>query len=383
MGTFAVTVVPVLIEPHPNADALEIAQVGGYLSCVLKDTLKTGDLVAYIPEQALLPPELITEMGLDKLLAGDAQNRVHPIKLRGILSQGICYPARNGWVEGQDVTGELGIVKHVPVVPDELLGAVFPAGKDRTIGYDIENVKAHPDVFQDGEPVVFTEKLHGVYCQIGVLSDDLAHPEFGNVMVASKGLADQGLAFEPGEDNHYWRVERECRVSQRVLEARAGTGDGAIGTCERILRGLSHGEWPRLKGPPPSIFVMGEIFGVGIQRRLHYGASTAPGKLGFRVFDIYVGDPRSGHYLNDDVLSVMCDMLGLARVPVLYRGSFNREVMMEYTRGRETITGKQAHEREGIVMRPQVERRDYALGRVQLKSINPKYLLKTDGSELA
>ena len=54
MSTFAVHVVRVAIEPHDNADALEIARVGDYRSVVRKGQFQSGELVAYIPEQALV-----------------------------------------------------------------------------------------------------------------------------------------------------------------------------------------------------------------------------------------------------------------------------------------------------------------------------------------
>ncbi|OZC02031.1 hypothetical protein [Rubricoccus marinus] len=42
------------IEPHENADALELAAVGGYRAVVVKGRYQTGDLVVYIPEGSLV-----------------------------------------------------------------------------------------------------------------------------------------------------------------------------------------------------------------------------------------------------------------------------------------------------------------------------------------
>ena len=42
MSTFAVHVVRVAIEPHDNADALEIARVGDYRSIVRKGQFQSG-----------------------------------------------------------------------------------------------------------------------------------------------------------------------------------------------------------------------------------------------------------------------------------------------------------------------------------------------------
>ena len=53
----------------------------------------------------------------------------------------------------------------------------------------------------------------------------------------------------------------------------------------------------------------------------------------------------------------------------------------EHTDGRETISGRGLHIREGVVVRPCAERRHEALGRVQLKSVSERYLLRKGGTE--
>ncbi|MCA9636242.1 MAG: RNA ligase (ATP) [Myxococcales bacterium] len=361
MSTFAIRVVRVTIEPHDNADALEIARVGDYRSIVRKGQFATGDLVAYIPEQALVPDPLLEAMGLRGRLAGKDANRVKAIKLRGVLSQGLVLEARAGWSEGDDVAAELGIVKWEPPVPSTMNGQVYPAGLDRCARYDIENFKAYPDVLVDGEAVVFTEKIHGTWCQLALLPEGAAGPE-GRLVVSSKGLASKGLAFLPeapeNRDNLYLRVARHLEVERRISDAFKAT---------------------LAAGAP--VFVLGEVFGAGVQD-LGYGARTDRDRgLGFRVFDAYTGWFGQGGYLSDGELDAACAALDLPRVPILYRGPFSREVMREHTDGRETVSGSGLHIREGIVMRPQIERHHPELGRVQLKSVSERYLLRKGGTE--
>ena len=377
MATFAVTVCPIEIEPHPNADRLKLAKVGEFRSIVGLNQFQTGDLVAYIPEQALVPDPLIEEMGLTGKLAGKACNRVKAVRLRGILSQGLCYPARKGWVEGQDVTEELGIIKYEPPIPAHMDGQVYGAGIDRTVRFDVENWKRYPDVIVEGEEVVFTEKIHGTFTQIGVVPDDMAHEKHGTLVVASKGMADKGLAFLPdaeeNELNLYLRAARAHGVSDKIREVFSG--------------GLHENGEVRCLDRGDPVFVLGEVFGQGVQD-LHYAASTAKDEtLGFRVFDIYIGPPRSGggRYLDDAELDAACKEMGLERVPVLYRGPFSRRVMLEYTAGIEAVSGKGMNMREGIVIKPVEERRDdlSGLGRVMVKSISDEYLArKGAGDEL-
>lgn len=361
MSSFAVHVVRVAIEPHNNADALEIARVGDYRSVVRKGQFASGDLVAYIPEQAIVPDALLDELGLRGRLAGKDTNRVKAIKLRGVLSQGIVYPARPTWSEGQDVAGELGIVKYEPPVPSHMSGQVYGAGPDRCVKYDIENVKAFPEVLGDGEPVVFTEKIHGTWCQLGLLPAHAAG-EHGSLVVSSKGLASKGLAFAPAAPenatNLYLRVARHLEFEARA--ARAFAVELAAGR---------------------PVFVLGEVFGAGVQD-LSYGSKTDHDRsLGFRVFDVYTGWYGQGAFLSDAELEAACAALDLPRVPVLYRGPFSRALMDAHTDGRETVSGQALHVREGIVVRPQVERHHPELGRVQLKSVSEKYLLRSGGTE--
>ena len=358
MASFTVQVVPVAIEPHTNADALELARVGGYRSVVRKGQFVDGDLVAYIPEQAIVPDALLEELGLVGRLAGAQKNRVKAIQLRGVLSQGICVPARAGWVAGQDVTAELGITKYEPPVPTTMSGSVYAAGLDRTLRYDIENYKRFPDTLREGEDVVFTEKIHGTWAQLGVVPAALAHPEHGQLVVASKGFASRGLAFVPdaedNRDNLYLRVARHLDIVARVEAA---------------------------FGPDTALFVLGEVFGRGVQD-LAYGASAgADDTLGFRVFDIYRGIPGEGGYLSDAELDAAVAALGLERVPVLYRGPFSTAVLDAHTTGRESVSGEGIHLREGVVVRPCVERWEQQLGRVQLKSVSADYLLRKGGTE--
>jgi RNA ligase (TIGR02306 family) len=371
MSTFAVTVLPISeILVHPNADSLDIAKIGDFSCIVRKGDFKTGDLIAYIPEASIVPKELISEMGLTDRLSGSNKDRVKAVRLRGVLSQGLVYPARPGWIVAQNVTEELGIVKYEPVLPMHLRGVLQNVSGQRTIKYDIENFRKFPNVFQDGEEVVFTEKLHGTWAQFGVMPESMRLEDGARFIVASKGLGAQGLAFKmtaPENDGNLycqvaksnnWQERIEHTFAQDLLEDRA-------------------------------VFVLGEIFGNGVQD-LAYGLSRRE----FRVFDIYVGLPARGRFLNHVELNNAVVSLNNSiesvdqvcfRVPVLYRGPFSREVMMYWTNGKETISGKETHTREGIVMRPAMERTvpaDSVLGelpcggRVQLKSVSEAYLMR-------
>ena len=358
--------VRLVIEPHGNADALELAAVGGYRAVVVKGRYRTGDLAVYVPEGSVVPGYLLERLGLTGRLAGSQKNRVKAIRLRGVLSQGLVVPLdddqslvngqgeRRAVAEGDDLAEFLGAEKYVPPVPASMAGAVWPAGPERTLAYDVENVKRWPDVLRDGEPVVMTEKLHGTLLGCGVLPERLAHPEHGRVVVFSKGLGAKGLVFDlrDGAANVYARAVRDHGVADAVARAFAD----------------------ELETEP--VFVLGEVFGAGVQD-LSYGAQDPS----FRVFDVFVGQRSQGAYLGDAALDRACAVMGLDRVPVVYRGPYSDAALAEHTRGREAVSGTEAHLREGVVVRAAQEREDPGLGRVQLKSVSDDYLTRKGGTE--
>ena len=70
MSTLRVTAEVLTVHEHPNADALELAQVGLYRAVVAKGAYRTGDAAVYIPEQSVLPAGLIEELGLTGTAGG-------------------------------------------------------------------------------------------------------------------------------------------------------------------------------------------------------------------------------------------------------------------------------------------------------------------------
>ena len=383
MATFECKVYKLTIEEHPNADALELARVGDYVSIVRKGQFQTGDLGVYIPEAAIVPDWLLKEIGLEGKLAGKDKNRVKAMKLRGILSQGLIYPVLSSSVNGEmrhvvlgesgvdqestsmndcidvekgtDVTEFLGITKWEPPIPSSMSGEVFNAfGK--TLKYDIENIKRYPDVLEEGEDIMLTEKIHGTWCCIAY------HPELDHPLVTSKGLSEKGLAFkfnEANERNLYVqicnKVSKECSIDDLIknLPSMVGESDDT------------------------PVYLLGEVYGKGVQD-LAYADDV---DKHFRVFDIYVGEPERGGYMNPRVVRRVCEVIGIDMVPWVYMGPYSKDIVEDFTNGKELVSGKELHMREGVVIRPLDERRHDELGRVILKSVSEAYLLRKGGTE--
>ncbi len=378
MATFECKVYKLTIEEHPNADLIELAGVGDYRSIVGKGQFKTGDLGVYIPEAAVCPEWLIKELGLEGKLAGKKHNRVKAVKLRGVLSQGLIYPVLemnvNGETqysvcgeaavnpasnsmndnmdveEGTDVTEFLGITKWEPPIPVHMQGEVYNAF-GLTPKYDIENFKMYPDVLQEGEEVIMTEKIHGTWCCFGWHPDN---PEDCHI-ITSKGMSEKGLAFKLNDANAHNLYVRALRSTENA------SGKNII---ERAM-----GFW----GGANAFYILGEVYGPGIQKGFTYGINQPR----FRLFDVYWGNPKSvGYYADATVLQTLAEALEVERVPELYRGPFSKDKMMELTSGKESVSGTEANMREGVVIRPVCEREHLELGRVILKSVSEEYLLR-------
>jgi len=356
MATFDVTVRRLTrVVCHPNAERLELAVVDGYRAVVAKQQFEAGDLIAYIPEGAILPEALIERLGLTGKLAGPDHNRVHALKLRGALSQGIVIAAAPEWVEGQSVMKELGIRKFVPEIPKELAGAVYALEREEGLSFDVENIKAFPEIIQPGEMVTFTEKIHGVFLGVGAAPESQARHGSGHyhgrAWVSSKGLLSDRMAFDHFSNeapNVYLRTAGLFNLYSPALQLAEETGK--------------------------TVFILGEAFGRGVQD-LAYGAEA--GAPQFRAFAIVV----DGRFLDDEELESTLARLNLTRAPVLFRGPFSEEALQKYTNGQESVSGQSVHLREGVVVTPLTERDDPFAGRVCFKSVSEAYLLRKGGTE--
>jgi RNA ligase (TIGR02306 family) len=416
---FGVFVQQLHVLPHPNADALELAVVGGVERCkggnencqgcscgtpdipahcfdhareivggfravVPKGQYKTGDYAVYIPEAAMLPDALIEELGLTGRLAGSGKNRVKAIRLRGELSQGIvCRPEAleslfNHIAEDQRIAGKtgvycesvtaefgenfaelLGIIKYSPKVPAQFRGKIRERGNSEILGWvDIPNIKKDMRMFSEGEEIVATEKIHGTCCLITL------DVKTGTLMVSSKGMAKQGWDLLEEEGNVYWRAIRAAKV-------------------EVLLRWIAE----NVALDVDRIGLYGEVFGAGVQD-LDYGFKPEEGPQ-FTAFDLRYDDMWVNHQQRISTLGAAqrATQVFIHEVPVLYTGPFDYTLLCQLSEGRawgddsEGITRGGSyvggtHVMEGLVVRPQVERRARSGGRAIAKFINPAYLTR-------
>ena len=169
-----------------------------------------------------------------------------------------------------------------------------------------------------------TEKIHGTNFR--------AMKSNGEFMVGS-----HNLRLKEDDKDLYWNIAREFDL-------------------ENVL--------------PDGVEVFGEIFGKGIQK-LQYDQP----KANVAFFDA----SRDGRYMIHDDFVDFCYDYSLPMVPVLAVLPW-RASLLELAEGQSTLAG---HTREGIVIKPIPERYDPNVlqGRVILKRISQKYLLKDYGDD--
>lgn len=376
---------------HPNADRLTIYNIGGY-NCISNkledgsDRYNVGDLVVYIPENALLPEWLLKRMGFwdeekgKGILAGKGGNRVRPLKLRNIYSEGVLYPCEifkdepivkgksygigdeyveeNAYTkflyvkEGWNVAEFLEIEKYEEPIPATMGGEIFNGGTEFVVSYDVEPIQKHMDAFVDGEMFEATEKLHGTQTRF-VFTKGITHPEtFGenkDIYIASKGQGDKGLFFKNNDSNthsYYVRAFKLNDIENKVVNS-------------------------KLYQESEMLTLFGETIGM---QDLKYGLTN--GHIGYRLFDVYVGKPRQGRFLNYEECKAFAEEVGIDRVPSLFVGEYSYEKVMELTDGKTTYGKNKDQIREGVVIRPLNERFVDDLGRVMLKSVSQAYKLR-------
>lgn len=247
--------------------------------------------------------------------------------------------------EGADFAERLGITKWVPPVPPTMSGDVESA-PDLLPWVDIENIQRYPGIFTPGEPVVLTEKLHGSACLLTYVADE------ERVYVSSKGFGSKSLALKEDPRNLYWRAVQAHGVAEIAARVAERLGARRVG-------------------------VFGEVYGAGVQD-LTYGADGRRETLGYAVFDVSAEIDGRVQWL--DATEVLKGEL--PQVPRLFEGPYDIERVLEVAGGRETVSGRELHLREGVVIRPVAERYSTVTGgRAIAKAVSPAYLTRKGGTE--
>ena len=315
------------LQPHPNADRLELAQVLGWQLVVPKGQYQVGQKLVYFPIDTILPLELSEKLGVTQYLK---KQRIRCAKLRGEPSFGLAIPPDQDWPLGENVADFYGAVRYEP--PVRVSAGDAETDHPLFVTYtEIENMRNFPAVFEPGERVILSEKIHGSNVRVGLIE--------GELMAGSKGLRRKRPAEDRFASNTYW-----FPLSLEPVRV--------------LLEELGHEH--------QQVILFGEVYGSKIQS-FHYGLH---GIVGFRAFDLLL----DGRYLDWPKFLELCAQYGVETVPVLATIAFDLHEIKRFSEGRTQLMQQDAHMREGVVVRPEHERHDPRIGRVILKYVSDSYL---------
>ncbi|MFY9345753.1 MAG: RNA ligase (ATP) [Planctomycetota bacterium] len=315
------------IAPHPNADRLEIATVLGWQVVVPKGRYQPGTKVVYFPPDAIVPKEHSDRFGVTQYLAN---GRVKCARLRGVPSYGFLFPPDDANVAiGTDLAAHYGIKKWLPPARPMLHGAALPDHPSFPRYTDLENLRNFPGVLAAGEEVVLTEKVHGTNVRVGLVR--------GERMAGSHNIR-RAEPTERVNENPYWLPWTMAPVEALLTHFAK--------TSERVV-------------------LFGEVYGRSVQS-FHYGAIDT---MQFAAFDLLVGEK----FLDWAELQAALRQFAVPAVPELWRGPFALATVAQHAGGKTTFDAE--HIREGVVVRPLVERWDERVGRVVMKYLSDDYLL--------
>lgn len=329
------------ITPHPNADLLEIARVDGWNVVVKKGEFKEGDAVVYCEIDSILPDKEWCSF----LKKSGKINRIRPIRLRGIVSQGIVFPLSilpersrvdgsattknkkyiNDYCLCEDVTAVLEIEKYEPpitFVSGDAKGKL-PSYVPKTDEERIQNIPHIVDEIK-GEPYYITLKYDGTSATFAYKNGEF-------------DICSRNISLKESERSIYWKIAKMYDLRE---------------ICE-----------------DENITIQGEIYGESIQ-----GNKLKIKGIDLAVFNVI--DMSNGRYYNFEELVSFVEKYDLPMVKVIEDcNTFNYSVEDLHVIADGVKYGNDFG--EGIVIRLKDQNR-YSTTlntRVSFKVINTNYIL--------
>lgn len=363
-STYKVPYTTVLeIQPHNNAERLEIAVVYGFQVVVSKGKYQVGSKVIYVPIDSILPAsvESLLFPADSKIKLNKA--RVRQIRIRGLASQGMLIdPSELSSIISvdridleTDLKEFLGITKYEPPVEHKGPAGV-PGGRKRKNDNPLfhkynglDNIKWFPNMFKDGDQVVIQEKLHGTNARASIL------PYTPNTIWKK---IKKFLKLAPATENCYGsnNVEISAKGSYKGFY-----GEDVYGTTFQAADAFS-----KLKLGET---IFGEIIGANIQKNYSYGLN----EYKFVLFDVKILEADGKQkWLAPSEVEAFAKERGFEYVPVVYAGPYNKELAYSLTKGNSLYDPK-TKVREGIVIKRAV---DYSVegNKQALKWVSEDYL---------
>ena len=350
------------VKPHHNADKLDIVKCYGFEVVTQRGKYKVGDRVIYLPPDSVITPELEAILFPPDSKIFLNNRRIRAIKIRGQISYGMIVDSSKVNIDyvianvSKYEPPAASIPAHMGVKTSKKI-----SNPNFTKYTDIENFKYYDRVFQDGEPVYVSEKLHGTSFRCGWFKNE-------PTTLWKKALNFLGL-LQPYE---FCWGSRTVQIQGKVL--------GHKGYYDEDVYTKMVNQYNLKSVIPKGFGVYGEIVGDGIQKNYTYGCKQGEHKL--YVYDISIETPdhpfAKNRWLNFEEFDNMIVQMGLTPVPNLYVGPFDASVINLLRDGDSTVGGQPV--REGVVIKSLVEE-FAACGRKALKYISDAYYLQKDGTD--
>jgi hypothetical protein len=356
------------IESIQGADSIEKATVLGWQLVVKKDEFKIGDLCVFCEIDSVLPERPEFEFLRERKF------RIKTVKLRGQISQGICFPLsilpeKVRIVEGLDVTDILKIVKWEPYQDDPKMmkqtgKILYPSWMPHWLQMFIHRFKFVRNYYRE-------HSGQKTFPSLIPKTDETRVQVLQPLLDKYNGTLCYVTEKVDGSSITIYQINGKFGVCSRNLDLKRDASDKYWKTV------LSHNLEEKFKVhfTGVNIALQGELLGPGIQGN----------KYGLKYFDIYffnVFYVKEFRYGSGAELRVLCDLINEKMVPIIYpeyQLTNDIPTLVELSKG-ESIIGKTL--REGVVIRPISEIEDTELhcqlvkNRVSFKSVNPDFLLK-------
>lgn len=317
---------------HPNADNLDICTILGWKVVTRRNEFAVGDMCVYCEIDSVMPDKPEFEFLRARKF------RINTVKLRGQVSQGICFPLSILPDDGShnipglydNVTDILGITKYEPTTPANLCGNVrgpFPAFLHKTDEIRIQNIPEIIDTLID-VPMYVTEKLDGSSATFYVYENRF-------------GVCSRNLDLDYTDNNSFYEVSRLCDIENK------------------------------LRSTGKNISIQGELVGDAIQ-----GNKLKLNGLHFYAFQVYDIDAMC--YYGYDEFITFCENVGFTTVPIIddnFKTLASVDDYVSYANAKSTINP--SVDVEGFVFRSKSSKILHnPSGRISFKCINMNYLLK-------
>jgi RNA ligase (TIGR02306 family) len=327
------------------------------------NSYEKGEVVIFVPPDCILPSDLEERVFAGTRMQRSGDGRVKTAKIRGVVSQGLIISLTTAGLpqntkEGINYADWLGIKKWEPPAPVYLRGTTSKIlHRDFKRYTDIENIKNFDRVFNEGEQISATIKLHGTSFRAGYAK---RIPKNWVEKLAMKLKLISNYEFVVGsrntelqsenqktyyDENLYWLVAKQYRIKDKLK---------------------------------PEEFVYGEIVGKlpggkFIQANFDYGYSNPT----LFVYDAV----KNGKYLSVKDFQKFINGIDLPKVPVIYEGPYSEEVINKIKGESNHFLDSKVPCREGVVIKSIEEDQHPILGRKVLKAINDNYYFLKGNTE--